>query len=70
MYRRNPSPVPQMNARQPLGFQRPSFSQQVPQKSNLEEMRSMLLEQKQDEYINQLAFKVDVLTTYSKMLEA
>ena len=34
-------------------------------------MKSMLLaHQKQDEYIKQLASKVDVLTTHNKMLEA
>jgi len=33
-------------------------------------MESMLLaQQKQDEYIKQLASKVDVLTIYNKMLE-
>jgi len=29
-----------------------------------------MAQQKQDEYINQLASKVDVLTTHNKMLEA
>ena len=29
-----------------------------------------LVQQKQDEYINQLAFTVDVLTTHNEMLEA
>jgi len=34
-------------------------------------MESMLVvQQKQDEYIKQLAFKVDMLTTHNKMLEA
>ena len=34
-------------------------------------MESMLLaQQKQDEYIKKLAFKVDVLSTHNKMLEA
>ena len=34
-------------------------------------MESMLLaQQKQDEYIKQLASKVDVLSTHNKMLEA
>ena len=34
-------------------------------------MENMLLaQQKQDEYINQLASKVDVLATHNKMLEA
>ena len=47
------------------------FPQQVPQKSNLEAMmESMLLvQQKQNEYIKQLASKVDVLSTYNKILE-
>jgi len=45
-YRPNRSTMPQMNARQALGFQRPFFSQQAPQKSNLEAiMDSMLLAQ-------------------------
>jgi len=63
--------MPHMNARQPPGFQRPTFPQQAPQKSNLEAMmESMhLAHQKQDEYIKQLAFKVDVLTTHNKMFE-
>jgi len=30
----------------------------------------LLVQEKQDEYIKQLAFKVDVLTTHNKMLEA
>ena len=64
--------MPQMNFRPPLGFlrqplrfPRPHYPQQAPQKSNLETMmESMpLVQQKQDEYINQLAFKVDVVTT-------
>lgn len=46
-YRPNPSLMPQMNARQPLEFQRPPFPQQAPQKSNLEAMvESMLLVQR------------------------
>jgi len=73
-YGPNPSPpnLPQMNARPPSGFQRPPFPQQAPQKSNLEAvMESILLtQQKQDEYIKQLASKVDVLSTHNKMLEA
>jgi len=61
-----------MNIRPTRGFQRPPHSQQAPQKSNLETMmKSMLLvQQKQDEYIKQLASKVDVLTSHNKMLEA
>ena len=61
-----------MNARRPPGFQRPPFPQQAPQKSNLEAMMEniLLAQQKQDEYIKQLASKVDVLTTHNKMLEA
>jgi len=61
-----------MNARPPPGFPRPRFPQQAPQKSNLEAMmESMLLaQQKQDEYIKQLASKVDVLSTHNKILEA
>ena len=71
-YRPNPSTMTQMNARQPLGFQRPPFPQQAYQKSNLEAMmESMLLAQpKQDEHIKQLDSKIDVLTTHNKMLEA
>ena len=71
-YRSNPNPlnIPLMNARPPPYFQRPSFPSQMPQKSNLEAMmESMLMaQQKQDEYIKQLASKVDVLTTHNKML--
>ena len=61
-----------MNARPPPSFQRPSFPSQMLQKSNLEAMmESMLMaQQKQDEYIKQLALKVDVLTTHNRMLEA
>ena len=61
-----------MNARPPLDFQRPLFPSQIPQKSNIEAMmESMLMaQQKQDEYIKQLAVKVDVLTTHNRMLEA
>jgi len=64
--------MPQLNARQPPGFQRPPFPHQAPPKSNLEAMmESMLLaQQKQDEYIKQFASKVDVLSTHNKMLEA
>jgi len=61
-----------MTSKRSFRFQRRPCPQQAPQKSNLETMmKSMLLvQQKQDEYIQQLAFKVDVLTTYNKMLEA
>ena len=60
-----------MNVRLPLGFRRLPFPQQASQKSNLEAMmKSMLLaQQKQDEYIKQLASEVDVLSTHNKMLE-
>jgi len=61
-----------MIARPPPSFQRPPFPSQMSQKSNLESMmESMLMtQQKQDEYINQLASKVDVFTIHNKMLEA
>jgi len=61
-----------MNAGPPPGFQRLPFPQQDPPKSNLEAMmESMLLaQQKQDEYIKQLASKIDELSTHNKMLEA
>jgi len=64
--------MPPMNTRPPPDFQRPPFPSQVPQKSNLRAMvKSMLLEQqKKDEHIKQLTSKVDVLTTYNRMLEA
>ena len=64
--------MPQMNSRQPPRFQRPPFPQQAPEKSNLQAiMESMLLaRQKQDEYIKQLASKVDMLTTHNKILES
>jgi len=41
-------------------------------KSNLESMLEsvLLAQQKQDEYIKQLASKVDLLITHNKMLEA
>ena len=44
---------------------------QPPQKSNLESMLKtvILAQQKQDEYIKQLASKVALLTTHNKMLE-
>ena len=60
-----------MNARPPPNFQRPSFPSQMPQKSNLEAMMENMLmaQQKQDEYIKQLASKVDVHTIHNKMLE-
>ena len=65
----------QANARTiPFGFQRIPFPLQAPppQKSNLKSMlESMLLaQQKQGEYIKQLAFKVDLWTTHNKMLES
>ena len=64
--------MPQMNARPPPRFQKPLFPQQAPQKSNLEVMMESILlaQQKQDEYIKQLASKVDGLTTHTNMLEA
>ena len=64
--------MPQMNFRPPIGFQRPSYPQQAPQKSNLETMMEnmLLVQQKQDKYIKQLASKVNVLTTHYKMLKA
>ena len=72
-YRADPLPFPQNNARPPPGFQRPSFPPQAPppQKSNLESMLEsvLLAQQKQDEYMKQLAYKVDLLTTHNKMLE-
>jgi len=60
-----------MNARPPLGFQRPHFPQQAPQKSNLNVMiESMLLaQQKQGEHIKRLASGVDVFSTHNKMFE-
>ena len=56
----------------PPSFQRPQFPSQMPQKSNLELMMENILiaQQERDEYIKQLASKVDVLTTHNKMLEA
>jgi len=72
-YRTDPLPFPQANARPTPGFQRSSYPPQAPppQKSNLESiLESVLLaQQKQDEYIKQLASKVDLLTTHNKMLE-
>jgi len=55
--------MPPMNTKPSPGFQRLHLPSQVPQKSNLEAMmESMLMaQQKQDEYIKQLASKVDVL---------
>jgi len=63
--------MPPVNSRPFPDFQRPLFPSQMPQKSNLEVMmESMLMaQQKQDEYIKQLASKVDVLTNHNKMLE-
>ena len=73
-YRSNPNPltIPPMNARSPLGFQRQPFPPQVPQKSNLEAIMetTLIAQQKQDEYIKQLASNVDMLTTHNKMLQA
>ena len=64
--------MPPMNARLPPSFQRPLFPSQIAQKSNLKAMmESMLIaQQKLDEYIKQLALKVDVLITHNRMLEA
>jgi len=61
-----------MNFRAPPEFQRPSYPQQAPQKSNLESMMENTLsaQQKQDECIKQLAPKVDVVISHNKMLEA
>ena len=63
--------MPQMNVKLPPRFQTLLFPPHAPQKSNLEAMvESMLLAQhKQNEYIQQLASKVDILTTHNKMLE-
>jgi len=49
----NPSNMPRMNAKPPLGFQRPPFPSQLPLKSNLEAMMESMLMTKQisDEYI-------------------
>jgi len=60
-----------MNATVPPGFQRPPFPSQMSQKSTSELMTKSVLmaKQKQDEYIKQLATKVDVLTTHNRMLE-
>jgi len=43
----------------------------MPQKLNLDLMMEnmLMVQQKQDEYIKQLATKVDVLTTHNRMLE-
>ena len=72
-YRTDPLPFFQANAGPGPEFQRPSFSPQAPppQKSNLESMLEsvLLAQQKQDEYIKQLASKADLLTTHNKMLE-
>jgi len=61
-----------MNAKLPPNFQRPHFPPQVPQKSNLDAMMesTLMAQQKQDEYINQLTSKLNALTTHNKMLEA
>jgi len=52
----------------PLVFKDPHS---LPQKPNLELMMEnmLMVQQKQDEYIKQLASKVDVLTTNNRMLE-
>jgi len=64
--------MPPMDARALPDFQRPPFLSQVSQKSNLEAMiESMpMAQQKQVEYIEKLASKIDVLTTHDKMLKA
>ena len=63
--------MPQMNFIPLLRFQRPPYPQRAPQKSNLETMMKtmLLMQEKQDEYMKQLASKVDVHTTHNKMLE-
>ena len=55
-----------------LRFKGPPSPHQPSHKSNLEAMMESMLvaQQKQDEYIKQLASKADVLTTHNKMLEA
>jgi len=73
-YRTDSLSFPQANARPtPLGAQGPSFPPQAPppQKSNLELMLEsvLLVHQRQDKYIKQLASKVDLLTTHNKMLK-
>jgi len=64
--------MPQMNFIPLLRFQRPPYPQRAPQKSNLETMMKtmLLMQEKQDEYMKQLASKADFLNTYYKMLEA
>jgi len=64
--------MPPMNARVTPSFQRPLFPSHMPQKSNLEVMieNMLMTQQKQDEYIKQLASKVDVFTTHNRMLAA
>ena len=61
-----------MNFRPPLRFQRHTLPSIAPQKSNLETMMEsiFLAQQMQNEYIKQLASKIDVLITHNKMLEA
>jgi len=73
-YRTDPLTFPRANARPaPPRFQRPSLPPQAPppQKSNLESILEsvILAQQKQDEYVKQLASKVNLLTTHNKMLE-
>ena len=53
-------------------FQRPHFPPPPSQKSNLESiLESVLLaQQEQDEYIKQLASRIDLVTTHNKMLES
>jgi len=67
-FRSSGPPMRQMIFRPRLIFQRP---QKTPYKSKLETMieNIFLVKQKEDEYIKQLASKVDLLTTHSKMLE-
>ena len=64
--------MPQMNARPTSDFQRPPFPQQAPQKPDSEAMMGnmLMVQQKQNEYIKQLASKVYLLTTHEKMLKA
>ena len=61
-----------MNARAPLGFQRPPFPFQKLQEPNLEVMMEKYAygATKKEEYIKEFTSKVDVLTTHNSMLEA
>ena len=63
-YRADPLPFSQNHARPPPGFQRFSPQAPPPQKSNLESMLEsvLLAQQKQDEFMKQLASKVDLLS--------